>query len=230
MKNTTKRWAMYAGLLGISTLCSGSTAKGDIIVSYEALNTPDGAPASDLFPGLAALDLTRGSGLGVGTGSTFNSSGWTDEATDYLEWGWTASTPVNLTDLDIRYDRSSSGPSSLDIQLAINGGAFSSVFFDSSVSDAGEDNLDIDLSSFTDVTSAVFRLFGFNASSAGGTFDIEPISGLDPARGIVVNGVAAVPEPSALVLTSIACVGLAWGRRKRGRRSRTSLATLGLRP
>ena len=162
------------------------------------------------------MDLSRGAGLNAGSGSTFNSSGWNDEATDYLEWGWSASQPIDLTDLDLRYDRSASGPASLEILLSVNGGAFTSIFSDPLVDEAGEDVVDIDLSAFTDVTSATFRLFGSGASSGSGTFDLEPLSGVTPAAAIVVSGTAeAVPEPSSQALALLAGLGLLIVRRRR---------------
>lgn len=206
-----KQQRVFAGFVYGALTVTCLTSRGgfaDTIVGYDAVNTPDGAPALDPLSGVTASDLIRGDGLKAGTGGTFNSSGWTDEATDYLEWGWTTSDPLNLTDLDLRYDRSASGPQAIDIRLSTNGNAYASIFTDDSVSTAGEDVLDIDLTSFTDVTSASFRLFGSGAASASGTFDIEPITGLSIPRGIVVNGTAAaVPEPAAIELASIGMIG-----------------------
>ena len=196
--------------------------QAELIVAYNGANAPDGLAASEWMSGLTPLELTRGEGLSAGTGGTYNSSGWTDEPTDYLEWGWSSSVPLSLTDLDLRYDRSASGPSSLEILLSVNGGSFESIFLDSSVSDLGEDNLGIDLSGFTQVTAATFRMFGTGASSAGGTFDIEPLTGVTPDRGIAVNGVALVPEPSAIGLSLVAALAIAL--RRNSRRRRTCLA------
>jgi len=177
-------------------------------VFYESTNADGGLPATTIASGVSALDLSRGSGISKNTGSTYNSRGWTTAGTidsdDYLEWGWSdATVPFNLTDLDIRYDRSGSGPKQLEIRLSTNGGAFQSVFSDSSVGENGETHLDIDLTGFTNVTSATFRLFAFDADSAAGTFDIEnnaSISNGSVAGGIAVSG-ASVPEPSVLILT-----------------------------
>ncbi|MCA9152607.1 MAG: hypothetical protein KDA92_25060 [Planctomycetales bacterium] len=211
--------------LGVQLLTLGSTIAGitapahaELILAYDSSNSATGAVASEWWPGVVTMPLVRGEGLSPGTGGTFNSSGWTEEPTDYLEWGWSSSQPINLSDLDLRYDRSSSGPAVVDIQLSVNGGAFQSIFHDSDVNVSGEDNFDIDLSAFTSVSSAAFRLFGTGASSGAGTFDIEPLSGVSPARGIVVNGsVAAVPEPSSFVLASLAigCLGLHQLRRRK---------------
>jgi len=185
-----------------------SSACADLIVFYESTNADGGLPATTIASGVTALDLSRGPGISKNTGSTYNSRGWTTAGTidgdDYLQWGWSdATVPFNLTDLDIRYDRSGTGPKQLEIRLATNGGAFQSVFSDSSVSDSPETHLDIDLTGFTNVTSATFRLFAFDADSAAGTFDIEnsaSISNGSVDGGIAVSG-ASVPEPSVLILT-----------------------------
>lgn len=193
----------------------GLSAKGATIIAYDGSNSPTTAAASEVWPGVTPLDLSRGAGLNAGSGGTFNSTGWNDEATDYLEWGWSASQPIDLTDLDMRYDRSASGPSMLDLQLSVNGGVFTSIFSDAAVDDAGEEALDIDLTAYTGVTSAVFRLFGTGASSGTGTFDLEPLSGIAPPAAIQVAGSAApVPEPRASALAIIAALGLLLARRR----------------
>ncbi len=201
----------------VSLLALPDRAFGELIVAYDAANSPAGLAASELLADLVPLELTRGAGLSTGTGGTFNSSGWTDEPTDYLQWGWSSSPPLSLTDLNLRYDRSASGPSALEILVSTNGGPFDSIFVDSDVSELGEDHVGIDLSHLTGVTSATFRLFGSGASSGGGTFDIEPLTGVIPDRGIAVSGVVAVPEPSAIGLTLVAGISLLLRRSVRRR-------------
>ena len=198
------RW--FASVCLLLILFVAPTVTAEVIVGYEALNSPDESAVSDVMENVIALDLSRGLGLMPGSGSTFNSAGWNEESNDYLEWGWTSSDPLDLTDLDLRYDRSNSGPAEIEISLAVNGGNFESIFVDPDVSVAGEDNLDVDLSAFTNVTSATFRLFGAHADAFTGTLDIEPLTVVSPPRGIVVNGVTAVPEPEGLTLLLIACL------------------------
>lgn len=223
---------LLGGRLGISTgvrmTCAVATfmmgavqsARAEVILAYDATNSSTSAPAAAWIAGMTPKVLARGGGLTVGTGGTFNSGGWTSEPTDYLEWGWSASQALNLTDLDLRYDRSTSGPTTVSLALSVNGGAFQTIFDDNSVDVDGEDVLDINLSGFMNVTSATFRLFGGGASSAAGTFDLEPITGLSPARAIVVNGLVAVPEPSGAALIASACSGLFALRRRRRREHR----------
>ena len=103
----------------------------------------------------------------------------------------------------------------MDIQLSVNGGTFASIFNDPAVNDAGEDVLDIDLTAYTAVTSATFRLFGTGATSGTGTFDLEPLTGVTPPAAIQVSGTAvAVPEPRASVLAIVGVLGLLLARRR----------------
>lgn len=215
------------GLLGsmaamaILTGASINSARGEVIIAYDATNSADGAAASEILSSVVPLDLSRGEGLGAAGGGTYNSSGWTADSTDYLEWGWSSSIPLDLTDLDLRYDRSSSGPAGIEIQLSVNGGDFDPIYTDADVLVDGEDAFDINLTGFTGVTSAAFRLLGSGASSASGTFDIEPLTGVVPDRGIVVNGVASVPEPSGLLLLGMAGLPAVYVLRRRRQKSST---------
>ncbi|MGL5083095.1 MAG: Ig-like domain-containing protein [Microcoleaceae cyanobacterium] len=164
------------------------------ILTYTSASGISLAPSTQGV-GVTGLDLTRGSGIISATGSTFNSSGWNDSVdlpgaianNDFLQWGFNSTTAYDLSDLDIRYDRSGTGPNQVNIQISVNGGAFQSFFSDSSVSDVGENNPDLNLSGFTNVTAATFRLYGFGATAAAGTFDIE--NALDFGNtGIVLSG------------------------------------------
>jgi len=189
-----------AVVMGAALVMAGGMvpAGAATIVGYDSANSPTTAVAAEWASGVTPRLLSRGSGLVAGSGATFNSSGWTGEATDYLEWGWSASPALDLQDLSLRYDRSTSGPAAVTLWLAVNGGPFQSLYEDPDVDVNGEDLVGFSLASFTNVTSATFRLTGANASAASGTLDIEPLTGVTPARGIVVRGAAAVPEPVAL--------------------------------
>lgn len=197
-----------------------STAAGQVrILGYDSTNPngpPPGAPSPDLAAAEFAVQITplllsRGAGLVPNQGITFNSSSWSTAATlntsltDYVQWGWSASTAqFNLEDITIQYDRSSTGPAQLAILLSINGGAFQNIFSDSSVQ-IGDETHTIGLTAFDNVASATFRLFGFSASSTGGTLDIERFNAdPEPSRAILVRGFqVAVPEPGCLWLVGL---------------------------
>ena len=121
-------------------------AQTQTLVAYLPANGTTDPPNVEGL-GIAGNDLSRGSGIIENTGTTFNSRGWDganlSEAqanNEYLEWGFTVISPIDLATLDIRYDRSSTGPTQIDIHLAVNGGGFVSVFTDADVDVIGEES------------------------------------------------------------------------------------------
>ena len=206
-------WIRSAGCFLLALVLCGQGHADFVVVGYDSTN-PNGAngPASpnlnpaEAFGPVSPLLLSRGLGLIPNQGIAFNSRNWSTAATvnlasnQYLEWGWSSSLqPLDLTNMTLQYDRSASGPSQLMIAIAIDGGVLQSVFSDSSVLISDETHT-IDLSSFRGVRSATFRLFGFAASDAGGTLDIEQFQ-TAPSRGIEVRAnLSAVPEPSSYFL------------------------------
>jgi hypothetical protein len=121
---------------------------------------------------------------------------------------------MDLTSLTLQYDRSSSGPTKLEIALSTNGGAFVSVFSDSGV-EIDDETHTINLAQFQNVGRAEFRLFGYQAENTGGTLDIEQFQ-TNPSRGIEVRAnLTAVPEPSSILFLSLivcATAGARWNR------------------
>ena len=210
----------------VLTMCLGltlglsSTVRGDLIVGYTSANGATVSPDA-IGAGVTGNDLVRGAGVSqAGGGGSFRSDGWSQSDLadaiandDYLQWGFTSSLAYNLSDLDIRYGRSGTGPNQIEIQID-TGSGFSTIFSDSSVVTSGETQLDIDLSSFQGITTATFRLYGFGASNNNGSFDINNDSLIEGDRGIVVNGIA-VPEPSSVLFLAPMLVALVgWRFRK----------------
>ena len=213
----TLQWSVALSMCAVGMV---TPSQAGVILAYETGNPEGGLAATEVALGVIPMDLSRGSGIERASGGTFNSRGWTTDllpaSQDYIEWGWSASAQKwDLDRLEVRYDRSSSGPAQLEIQLAVNGGEFTSVFSDADVNTAGESQLAIDLSSLDQVESASMRLFGFAAVSESGTFDLENFQG-SPNRSIAVHGTlsnqggTAVPEPDTVALfgLSLGCVGL----------------------
>ena len=227
------RPSFFVGLIAIATSVPCHAA---VIVAYDTTN-PNFAttnapapnlPAADEAPGVTALDLARGPGVTPASGIAFNSSGWSTSSNvnigsgDYISWGWSSSPAYDLEALFIEYDVSDSGPRQLVITAQFNDDAPLTVFTDASIS-VGDEELELDLTAFDAITSAEFRLFGFDAGSAGGTLDIERYD-LDPNdfapfpdRGIILTGdLTAVPEPTSLL--AMAVLGSAWTIRRRSAR------------
>jgi hypothetical protein len=100
------------------------------------------------------------------------------------------------------------GPTTLEIQLSINGGSYSTVFTDDAVADqdSPEVNHGINLSAFDNVTSATFRLFGFTPENSNGQFYIQNFASIEGNRGIAVHGtLSAIPEPAAVLFGTLIC-------------------------
>lgn len=199
-------------------------------VMFEILSGPtvSASSAQNVASGISVTTYTRGPGLGAaGASGTFNSSGFTAGGTeanavtngDFITWGFTSATPYDLTDFDIRYDRSTTGPTGIRIDFQANGGAFQTVWSDATVSATGETILATSLASFGNVTSGTFRLIGFGATNTAGTFDFENAASISsPSTSFQLNGslAAAVPEPaSALVFGTLFLVSLVGARLRR---------------
>jgi hypothetical protein len=202
-------------------------AAGEVIVGYESLNPEGGVVAGEVADGVVALRLSLGPGVTRATGSTYNTRGWNTGPVPlqdaYIEWGWSGSSrPIDLERLDLRYDRSSSGPRQLDIHLAINDLPFEPIFCDPEVSELGEDQIGIDLTDFDSVESATFRLYAYSAESLSGTFDLENFSTM-PNQAVLVSGnVSSVPEPSTLSMMIAAAAGFGFVRSAKRLRHRDS--------
>lgn len=199
----------------VATCFLNAAGSGQGAVIFELTSDANASTAQNVAPGVLVTGYTRGSGLTVFAGETFNSSGFTTNGAesdavdngDFITWGFTSTTALHLTSFDIRYDRSGTGPASLRIDLNAGSG-FSEVFRDPAVSATSEDNLAISLASFTNVTSATFRLVGWGASSTGGTFDFENAPAISsPASSFQLHGELAavsVPEPAFVFILSTA--------------------------
>jgi hypothetical protein len=179
-------------------------AHASTLVSYISTNSPGSIAATFADTGVTGFDLSRGAGITQNvSGFTYNSKGWTENnladamaADDFLQFGFTSVNSYNLSSLDIRYDRSGTGPMQIDLWASADGGAFSSIYTDASIGLNGENNT-IDLSAFAGVSSLTFQLFGWSAGNQG-TFDIENAASFG-GNGIRINGaLAPVPLPAGL--------------------------------
>ena len=176
----------------IALLCAGLIHSQEI-ASFSSLANSGCSGTIYSDSNITTSGICRGSGIVENTGSTYNSRRWTTATTldlnDYLEWTITpnAGHQMDLTTMDITYDRSPmDGPTQVDIQVN-TGSGFVSIFTDAVVSPSGEDNNGIDLSAYTNVTATItFRLYAFQAGSDLGTFDIQENTASN--KGIIING------------------------------------------
>lgn len=209
-------------ILAIAGLAVGlaSASNAATLAAFEGVNGSSVAAAVEA-PGVTGFNLGRSIGVTQNTGSTFNSRDW-EEGTDKLSalannnaifWGLTIDNgmPYDLTSLEIDYDRSNTGPTSIAIDLFINNANQGEIFSNNAVANSGSQMAFIDLSGFQAVTGSVFfRLSGWGATGSAGTFDIE--NDLAGGFGIIVSGdasVAAVPLPAGLPLLLAGLSGIA---------------------
>lgn len=170
----------------------------------------------------------RGSGVTAGAGSVFNTIGWdplTTQASaisggNFITWSFASSIGMNLSQAKIAYSRSSvSSFDDMVIQID-TGSGFVDVFTDndiSTVTASGEVNT-VDLSAFDNVTSATFRLVGWNATSTSAAFRFNNNAGVGTIGASNVSFLLEgepVPEPATM--TILAAAGLMAARRRKSR-------------
>ena len=112
-----------------------SNARADLILEYQTAPSTTNAMLAPSIENLAVSGdhLSAGSGLSPKTGSTWNWTSWDTASTsfgaavatdDFWTWGFdvTDSVSIDLTTMDIRLDRSGTGPDDFEIMASVNGG------------------------------------------------------------------------------------------------------------
>lgn len=223
----------YVTCLGAALLASGaSAAYSTTLLQYPTAGSTTSLSPAIVDPSISGDDLTAGSGLTVQDFSTFNFSGWDPASTsfadavaanDFWTWGFdvTGNVNIDLSTMDIRLDRSGSGPDDFDIQATVNGGvAVSILSYDFGDSSSGVDFMGVDLSGIGSLgpgDSLMFTLAAYNSESDLGTFDLETVDfgGSDPRALRIEGTVSAVPLPAAAWLFGSALLGMAAISRRR---------------
>ena len=169
----------------------------------------------------------------AGGGTTFNSSDWSQLTfvdpslnTDYLEWSITADAGfvVTVEQIEISYSRNGAGPNNISLRASPDN-YVTPLFFDYSVSTGGETALSTLTSPQVSAAGGTltFRLYGFMATAATGTFDIRGgltstsslslsdigirlIGAVDPANDVTSEAVG--PLPSAQITAQAIQPGL----------------------
>ncbi|MEM1271883.1 MAG: PEP-CTERM sorting domain-containing protein [Bacteroidota bacterium] len=216
-----------------ATLLLASSADASVILQYATAGSTSTLSPVIADPGIAADDLQAGTGIVAQTFSTFNFNDWDTDNTSFADavaddevwtWGFDVTSPLdlNLTTLDVRLDRSSTGPDDFEIQASVNGGTPVSVLtFDFGDSSAGVEFEDVDLSGLGTLStgdSVVFTLAAFNSETTGGTFDLETFTFPGGNDALIISGVFVIPEPGTVLLTmlGLTSVGVVGMRTKLG--------------
>jgi len=123
---------------------------------------------------VSALDMTRGSGLGVNTGSgSFNSNGWDGvDANDYISFGFTvdAGYEVKLASILLGTRSSNTGPGTLGLYSSIDNFANPIQQFQQTGDAYNDRNLDITALGLVS-GSVEFRIFEIGDTQADGSGD-----------------------------------------------------------
>jgi hypothetical protein len=204
----------------------------DLIIQYSTANGVTSMAPVATNPAVSGDNMIAGSGLATQSGGTWNFSQWNIASTsfaaavaanDFWSWGFdvTSLALIDLTTMDVRLDRSTTGPDDFEIQASVNGGPGITVLTHNyNDSDTAVNFLNVDLSTLPLLVqgdSVVFTLGAFNSEAAGGTFDLETITFPGGTDAIVIEGtVVAVPEASAFLFGGLICgvigIGAAWRR------------------
>lgn len=219
---------MKLRLLGCVATLFLATAYSDgaVIVQYDTAASGDfpAITATTVNPAVSAVALSAGPGLNSASGATWNWNGFDVASTsfgdavaagDFFTWGFDVLglNTVALTTMDVRWDRSGTGPDDFEIQATVNGGTpVSLLTFDYADSSNGVDFVGVDLTGIGSLSggdSLVFTLAAFNSESAAGTFDLETVdfNGSDPRSLRIEGTVTAIPEPGSFVALGVIAIG-----------------------
>lgn len=184
---------------------------------FTGVNAPVTSVApTTMGPGITASSVTRSAGLSDVAGSTnsLNSSGW-NTAGQFVDLGFRVAPGqvVSLSQFEFASRSSATGPGSIDVDVSVNGGAFTTL---STIVLPSATFVDTDLTfAPITVTSSIDIRFevtpNSNAANGGaigsaGTWrigDFSPDNGTTFLPVQLVGSVSAVPEPSSFVLAGI---------------------------
>ena len=212
-------------------LLTVGTAGADIaypgaIAAWNMSQITGNVPASAVGIGsshVTAYDMTRGAGLTLptATSNAINSSGWTGEATDYVQFGIKIDPgyQVTLSDLYFGTKTSGTGPTQLLVKTSLDN--YASTVYTVNQDNAGGTykNPDVNLSSLGSITGDFYiRFYGIGATSSNGTMRV---SAYDPSGTYyfdsITGNVTPTPIPAAAWLFGSGLVGLVGFRRKAGK-------------
>jgi hypothetical protein len=166
---------------------------------------------------LTVSGIGRGSGITASTAlNRYSASGWNSGSLDVNDYFGFTLTPnlgfkINFESFVYTGQRSPTGPTSFSFRSDASGDNFTT---DIGTPTATGTTIDLSAAAYQDVSSAItFRLYGWGASSAAGTFSVNDFT---------FNGtVSAVPEPTEWALIVF---GALFGAVQLGRLYRRRLA------
>jgi hypothetical protein len=152
--------------------------------------------------------IGRGAGItGTDTNDRYNATSWNSaspDSTAYFTWILTPNPgyQINFTSFVYTSQASGTGPTAFAFQSSRDG-------FVTAIGTPTATGATLNLSgvAYQNVATPIeFRLYGWNATSAGGTFSINDFT---------FNGIAfAIPEPSRLLLLGLGSLSLIFRRRR----------------
>lgn len=156
----------------------------------------------------SSLGLTRGAGVVSNSGGDFNTRNWTSNSAvdakandEYLEFSLTTGDAANITSLNIRIDRSGTGPNNYLLEYSFD--AFSTAGTEALSANNVTSTSPITYTATTNPSNftgtVTYRLFAWGASSINGTLDIEELGGVPVANdGVRIEGNKMVTAPVSL--------------------------------
>lgn len=227
--NTSKILVVAASCVFLATQASAATLFGIVSGPTVSASSAVLVDPSVTVNSSSSSVYQRGTGVAASaSGGVFLTTGWdnlTSEAAaiaggNFITWSYSSTTAYDLTQAKVAYSRSgTTGITNLAIQID-TGSGFSTVFSDSSIStstSSGEVNT-IDLSAYTNVSNATFRMVGWGATATTATFRFNNNSGVGSAASSPVSFLLEgepVPEPATM--TILAAAGLMAARRRKSR-------------
>lgn len=204
-------------------ICSASAAQ---IVQYNPVGAYCGATPVAPVPGspYSPSNLTE---AGLADGCNTNvlpvgpvSTSTTIELGEYLDFSVTGT--ITPTTLDYSFYYTNNGSTDVAVRTSADGFANNVAFLSTAGLPGGDNTLAFDLSSLGTLSGTTeFRVYVYNAPTAGNTFmDVRSSAADSASNGLILNGVAT-PEPSSGLL-ALAGFGAAVGLRKWRRKRHTS--------
>lgn len=212
-------------IVALIALFGVTASSGALLLGYDTVAGSSITPTS-VVPNVLGIDLTRGSGIEVATGDSFNSREWTENGgldaaiagNDFLQFGISAGSGFALSNVvaDFFGDRSTAGPSAIEVFASFDGFATTGTRVLGPTDVGGNGSLQSTMpTAGSNIETITFRLYGYDATSSLGTFDIEPNRATSDF-GLTISGdLVAVPEPTSNILLGAICsLGLLHRRRK----------------